>query len=34
MSKITIYKGKLDDVIKQMKEDIKNDKNLASNKKH
>lgn len=26
MTKIVIYKGKLSDVIKEMKEDIKNDK--------
>lgn len=26
MTKIVIYKGKLSDIIKEMKEDIKNDK--------
>ena len=34
MSKITIYKGSLDEVIEQMKEDIKNGKDLVSNKEH
>lgn len=30
MTKFTIYKGKLEDIINQMKEDMKNDKDLAS----
>ena len=33
-NKVVIYKGSLDDIIKQMKEDIKNGKDLVSNKKH
>ena len=31
---IKIYKGTLDEVIEMMKEDIKNGKDLVSNKKH
>ena len=34
MNKIVIYKGKLEEVIKQMKEDLKNGKDLASDKEH
>lgn len=35
MNNITIYKGKLSEVIKQMKEDIKNEeKDMVSNKKY
>ena len=34
MNNVTIYKGSLDEIIKQMKEDIKNGKDLASNKKY
>lgn len=30
MTKVTIYKGKLDEIINQMKEDMKNGKDLAS----
>lgn len=30
--KVTIYKGSLDKIIEMMKEDIKNGKNLVSNK--
>lgn len=30
--KVLIYKGKLDDIIKMIKEDIKNGKNMVSNK--
>ena len=31
---VKIYKGTLDEVIEMMKEDIKNGKDLVSNKKH
>lgn len=34
MNKIVIYKGKLDEIIKQMKEDLKNGKDLASDQEH
>ena len=34
MNNVIIYKGKLSDIIKQMKEDIKNGKDLVSNKKY
>ena len=34
MNKIVIYKGKLEEIIKQMKEDLKNGKDLASDKEH
>ena len=30
--KVTIYKGKLSEIIKQMKEDLKNEKDMVSNK--
>ena len=30
MDKVVIYKGKLEDIIKQMKEDAKNGKDLVS----
>ena len=33
MTKVTIYKGKLDEIINQMKEDMKNGKDLASDQK-
>lgn len=32
MEKITIYKGKLSEIIKQMKEDIKNERKEKENK--
>ena len=31
--KVVIYKGKLDEIIKQMKEDVDHEKDMASNKK-
>ena len=34
MNKIVIYKGKLEEIIKQMKEDLKNGKDLASDQEH
>ena len=34
MNKIVIYKGKLEEIIKQMKEDLKNGKDMACYKEH
>lgn len=31
---VRVYKGKLSEIIKQMKEDIKNGKDLVSSEKH